>query len=437
MRGLLRSLTRRGKWFVAAGAVGALCGVLIPEPDLLRIGVLLMILPLLSALGAGRARYRLTCTRRAEPTRVQAGQPAWLTLQLSNATRLRTGLLLVEDTLPYQLGGPPRFVIDGLRGGGSRTLRYQVSTADRGKYTVGPLRVRVADSFGLVAINRSFASVAVLTVTPRIVPLPQPPPGGNWLGDSEQGRRNIGAGGEDDVAPRPYQVGDGLRRVHWRSTARHGELMVRREERHWRNTASLFLDTRRAAFGSGAVFEFAVTAAASVGTHLARQGVDGRLVTDAGAIPGQATFRETLLDTLAVVRPSRSAGLGAGVEALREAGGQIIAILGALTAEQARLIASARHGTVPALALLLGGFEGPAAGILTAAGWRVATAPGEDSLAGAWRELHRNAPGVPGSSGAAGVSGSSGASGASGTSGSSGSSGSSGADGQDRELVDG
>jgi uncharacterized protein (DUF58 family) len=389
MRGLLRALTGRGRCFVAVGLAGVTTGLLIPEPDLLRIGVLLMVLPLLSAFGAGRARYRLTCVRRAEPPRVQAGQPATLTLRLSNATRLRTGLLLAEDTLPSQLGSRPRFVLDGLRAGGTRTLRYQVRTTDRGKYTAGPLQVRVADSFGLVAITRSFTSVSTLTVTPRILPLPHPPLGGNWLGNSEQGRRSIASGGEDDVAPRRYQVGDGLRRVHWRSTARYGELMVRREEQQWRNTLSLFLDTRRPAFGSGALFELAVTAAASVGVHLAGKGVDARLVTEAGEIPRQTSFRDMLLDTLAVIRPSRVTGLGAGVGALSASGGQIIAILGSLTAEEARQLAGARRGTAPALALLLGGLAGPAAGILSATGWRVATAADEDSLVAAWRELHR------------------------------------------------
>ena len=82
-------------------------------------------------------------------------------------------------------------------------------------------------------------------------------------------------------------------------------------------------------------------------------------------------------------------GLGAAVEALSASGGQIIAVLGSLTAEEARQLAGARRGTPPALALLLGGFAGPAAGILSAAGWRVATAADEDSLGVAWRELHR------------------------------------------------
>jgi uncharacterized protein (DUF58 family) len=436
MRALFGALTTRGRSFVAAGFAAAACGLLIPEPDLLRIGVLLVLLPLLSAFAASRARYRLSCTRRADPARVQAGQPAELTVKLSNVSRLRTGLLLAEDTLPYSLGSRPRFVLDGLRAGGSRSLRYQVRSDSRGKYTVGPLQVRVADSFGLIAITRAFSSTSTLTVTPRIVPLARPPVGGNWLGDSEQGRRSIAATGEDDNATRPYQTGDGLHRVHWRSTARYGELMVRREEQHWRNTASLFLDTRRTAFPAAAGFELAVTAAASIGVQLSGEGMDARLVTDAGEVPRQGTFRDTLLDTLAVIRPSRSPGLGTGIEALTTAGGQIVAVLGVLTAEEARQLAAARRGTAPALALILAdGGAGAAgtrvagagvgtgastgagvgagagrgtgtsrmgtAGILSAAGWRVATMRDGASLAAAWEELHRH--GAAARTGAAGM----------------------------------
>src|SRR4029453_11801491 len=111
------------------------------------------------------------------------------------------------------------------------------------------------------------------------------------------GMRTISAIGEDDAAPRQYQDGDGLHRVHWKSTARYGELMVRREEHQWRNSASVFLDTRRAAHagrtrawvfpaprrgaqggpGPASTFEFAVSAAASIGAHLSGEGFRARL----------------------------------------------------------------------------------------------------------------------------------------------------------------
>jgi uncharacterized protein (DUF58 family) len=408
MRALLLTLTTRGRSFVAAGVAAVLCGLLIPEPDLVRIGALLVVVPLLSALGAGRARYRLSCARRVIPSRVPVGQSAEMTVRLTNVSRLRTGLLLAEDSLPYALGSKPRFVLDGIGGGGSREFRYQVRPDARGKYVIGPLRVRVADSFGLVEINRAFATTSTLTVTPKIIALARPSLTGNWLG-GDDGRRSIATSGDDDVAPRAYQIGDGLRRVHWRSTARYGELMVRREEQHWRNTATLFLDTRRLAYSTTASFELAVTAAASVGVHLAGEGFEAQLVTDAGLIPRHGLFQDALLDALAVVRPSRETGVHAGISALQVGGGQIIAVLGNLTAEQARELSATRRGTAPAMALVLapsatsGGASprrgaGTTAGdreqsaiaaILTAAGWRAALVTAETPLAAAWEQLHR------------------------------------------------
>jgi len=395
MRRLLGALTVRGRSFVAAGTAAVTCGLLVPEPDLLRIGALLMALPLLSALGAGRARYWLSCLRRVARSRLPAGQTAELTIRLANVSRLRTGLLLAEDTVPYALGSRPRFVFEGIGAGGSREFTYQIGADTRGKYTIGPLRVRVADSFGLVSITRAFTSTSTLTITPRIVPLSQLPLAGGWLGDSEQGRRSIAASGDDDVAPRAYHTGDSLQRVHWRSTARYGELMVRREEQYWRNTASLFLDTRRAGYSS-MMFELAVTATASIGVQLAGEGFDARFVTDLGEVSRQGSFRDTLLDTLAVLRPSRALGLDAGVRALGSAGGQLIAVLGELSPGQAHELAGARHGTAPGLALLLSEDERAAAvsaRALIAAGWRVAVVPDVARLPSAWQELHRSGAG--------------------------------------------
>src|SRR6202034_2844758 len=313
MHRLLGALTVRGRSFVTAGAAAVICGLLIPEPDLLRIGAVLMALPLLSAFGAGRARYRLSCVRRVTPSRLPAGQTAAVTIRLVNVSRLRTGLLLADDTVPYALGSRPRFVFEGIGGGGWREYTYELGADTRGKYTIGPLRVRVADSFGLVSITRAFTSTSTLTVTPAIVPLSRPPLAGSWLGDSDSGRRSIAASGDDDAAPRAYRTGDSLHRVHWRSTARYGELMVRREEQFWRNTASLFLDGRRTGYSS-AMFELAVSAAASIGVHLAGEGFDARFVTDVGEVPRQGSFRDTLLDTLAVLQPSRATRLDAGIQ---------------------------------------------------------------------------------------------------------------------------
>jgi len=404
MRAIFGSLTTRGRSFVAAGGAATVCGLAIPEPDLVRVGALLIILPLVSALTARRSRYRLACSRRLDPPRVPAGQLTVVTARLENVSRLRTAILLAEDVTPYSLGSRPRFVLDEIEPGGSRELSYQIRSDTRGKFTIGPLRVRVADAFGLVEISRSFSTTSTLVVTPKIYPLPRAAAPSSWLGEGDGGMRTISAIGEDDAAPRAYQNGDALRRVHWRSTARYGELMVRREEHQWRNSASVFLDTRRLAHvgtGSSATFEFAVSAAASIGAHLTGEGFRARLITEAGEIAPRGTFQDTLLDMLAVITPSREVSLASGAAALTHAGGQLIAVLGRLSAEDAKMLAASRRGNAPAMALMTAAWSWASdavpeetartAEILAAAGWHVAVVTASTPLAAAWQQLHRPA----------------------------------------------
>jgi uncharacterized protein (DUF58 family) len=406
MRGVFGSLTTRGRSFVAAGGAALVCGLAIPEPDLVRVGALLIALPFVAALMARRSRYRLSCGRRLDPPRVPAGQPTVVTARMDNVSRLRTGVLLAEDIVPYTLGSRPRFVLDEIEPGGHRELSYQIRSDTRGKFTIGPLRVRVADAFGLVEISRSFHATNTLVVTPKIFPLPRATAQSSWLGEGDGGMRTISATGEDDAAPRQYRDGDGLRRVHWRSTARYGELMVRREEHQWRNSASVFLDTRRVSHsgsGTSATFEFAVSAAASIGAHLAEEGFRTRLITEAGEIAPRGTFQDTLLDMLAVISPSREVGFRPGTAALTNAGGQLITVVGRLSAEDAAQLAASRRGNAPAMAVLLavsGWVTGEVledtartAEILSAAGWRVAVATASTPLATVWLQLHR--PGLP------------------------------------------
>jgi len=417
MRSWLAAFTTRGTSFLAAGLAAAIAGLFLGERDLVSVGILLVVLPLFSALAAGRARYRLSCSRSVSPPRVAAGQTAQVLLRLENVSRLPTGLLLAEDTVPYALGARPRYVLNGIERGGTRELSYPLRSDLRGKFGVGPLEIRIADAFGLVELGRSFSSRTTFVVTPKIVPLPRAVVGGSWLGDGDGRARTVAAAGEDDVVPRVYRDGDELRRVHWRSTARYGELMVRREEQQWRNRVMLLLDTRRSAHaGTGATssFEFAVSATASIGSHLAREGLDGQLVTDSGALNAPGVFEDVLLNSLAVIKPSRGRELEGGLAALRGSSGLLIVVAGRLTPAAARKLAASRRDGGPAIALLLAvstwsaagqaaaaangrtaNGQAPAApsetdqaaGILRAAGWRVACLDASTPLAVAWQRL--------------------------------------------------
>src|SRR5262252_1958739 len=330
MRSLFAGITTRGRAFLAAGiAVGAL-GLSLGQRELVSLGGVLVFLPLLSALAAGRARYRVRCQRQISPARVPAGQAAMVTIQLDNVTRLPTGLLLAEDTIPYSLGTRPRFVLDRIEAGGSRRITYRLQSDRRGKFAIGPLNVRVADAFGLVRLGRLVALPGTLVVTPAITPLPWTAFGGTWLKADGSRASTAAAAGEDDVVPRAYRDGDELRRVHWRSTARYGELMVRREEQRWQDRAVIILDSRRGAHagtGPSSSFEFAVSAAASIGVHLAKSGLDGHLLTDAGPMAGPAMFEDVLLDALSVITTSRNNDFARTTAALSTIEGGLLVLL--------------------------------------------------------------------------------------------------------------
>jgi uncharacterized protein (DUF58 family) len=402
VRKALGCLTVRGRWFMAIGAAALIGGLDIPEPDLVRVGALLVVSPMTGALTALRSRGRLSSARRLNPARVAVDEPTEVTTRVENATRLRARALVAEDPIPYPLGGGPRFALDAIEPEGQRELTYQIRSDTRGKFTIGPLRARVVDAFGLVQIPWAFGTSSTLVVTPRIFPLPRTAAASSWPGEGGGGAPANSANGEDYAAPRQYQDGDGRHQVHWKSTARYGELMVRREEHQLRNSASVFLDTRRfahAGSGPASTFEFAVSAAASIGTHLSDEGYRTRLITDAGEIAPHGTSNDALLDTLAVITQSRAAGLRAGISALDGARGQLIAVAGRLSDDDARALAAAKRGNAPAMALLLAVSGWTADGvpddaarsaeILSAAGWRVAVASDSTPLAAAWQQMHR------------------------------------------------
>ncbi len=252
MRSVLAWFTVRGASFLTAGIVGLLAALVLGSDAMISVGALLICLPLFSAVTARRARYQLRCARSIVPIRVSPGQPAKVAVRLENVSRISTGLLLAEETIPYSLGARPRYVINGIERSGAREVTYQLRSDVRGKFQIGPMRIRIADVFGLVELTANFASQNTLTVTPKVVPLTSESVNGSWSSDGDGRTRMTAAAGDDDVIPRAYRNGDELRRVHWRSTARYGELMVRREEQRWQDRAVLILDTRRTAHtGSG------------------------------------------------------------------------------------------------------------------------------------------------------------------------------------------
>ena len=410
MREALSALTLRGRAFLAAGVTAVACAIVLGQPMLTRVGILLTAVPLITAAVVGQGRYRLALVRTVSPDLVAAGQAARVQLALTNEGRTPTGVLLLEDQVPYVLGTRPRFVLEGIGHGWRRHVTYQVRSDVRGRFEIGPMTVRVSDPFGMVEYTRAFTSTSTLTVTPQVLPLSGIPIGGAWTGSGDNRPRAFATGSAEDVTVREYRRGDDLRRVHWRSSARMGELMVRREEQPWQSRATIFLDNRVSSHrghGSASTFEVAVIAAASIGLHLVHRGFLVRLVTASGEadatkwhVRDEETNRRTLLDSLAVLTLTDRAHLESGwlVESARS--GVVIGVLGNINVvDHSVLRRMAAHAT-SALAVALQADAwavGPdyrnvspvAAAELGALGWRAVNLRPADRLPAVWEQLGR------------------------------------------------
>jgi uncharacterized protein (DUF58 family) len=412
MREALRGLTPRGRSFFGAALVFAAAAVIFGEKDLLRVAILLGGLPLIAAAYVGRTRYKLSCSRALNPHRVQVGASSRVILRLQNLSRLPTGTMLLEDKLPYALGSRPRLVLERLGPHQASSVAYTVRADVRGRYQVGPLVVRLTDPFGLCELVRAFPSVDRLTVIPQVAPLPSVRLAGEYAGTGDSRARSVAVHGEDDAATREYRHGDDLRRVHWRSTARVGELMVRREEQPWESRATVILDTRTLAHrgeGPTASFEWAVSAVASIAVHLRAGGYKLRLVTDSGVdvAASEAGGDGVLLDHLADVGLSQHGDVARLVDRVRSRtdGGLIIGVFGLVTPAEAELLAALRTNSATCVGLLIDSTtwlnlptaardeaereHGVGALALLRHGWRVIGVPHGTNLAAVWPEVAR------------------------------------------------
>jgi uncharacterized protein (DUF58 family) len=136
--------------------------------------------------------------------------------------------------------------------------------------------------------------------------------------------------------------------------------MVRREEQPWESRATVVLDTRAYAHrgeGPTASFEWAVSAAASVATHLRQAGYKLRLVSDMSidVDATEASGDGPLLDHLADVKPAQHAEVSTLVDRVRHRsdGGLIIALLGMLSPAEADLLSGLRSSNATCIGFLI------------------------------------------------------------------------------------
>ena len=357
-------LTLRGKTFTVVGGILLVGGILMGQRDVLWFGLFLFLLPLIAVVVVARSRLRLTCERRISPPEAVVGERLSGELIVTKSGQLPTGLLQFEDDVPRGLGRPPRFTVHRFAGEWRREISYPMAGLMRGRFRTGPLTVRATDPFHLVKLDRRFSATSEVQITPRVVPLPmmRTASGGGSTGDTMP--QKAGVIGADDVLVREYHSGDDVRRIHWRTTARRGELFVRREEQAWDPTATVILDSRTSAHagrGRGSSFEWAVSAAASIALHFVDAGFRVDLFDAGGAMVSgermaQATVtRQQIVDAMTDVQLSPRAALTRTVEhaSITQRGQLMVCILGRMTPGDAEVILGAQRNRARCFAFVL------------------------------------------------------------------------------------
>ena len=305
-------LTGRGVTVFVAGLAMWVVARIVGSPGMEVVGVGLAALPFLAALLARRRRSRIATRRRLSDIRVAPGTRVTVTLDIENRSPSPTSFLLLEDQVPTSLGRPARLVVSGIPGRGTLQASYTVLPQVRGRYRIGPLAVDVTDAFALTRLQMEFDEHEDLLVTPEIEDLERSPDPSSGMSFGSSRARQLFRTGEEYYTMRQYQEGDDLRRLHWASVARTGQLMIRQDESTRRASGLVFLDNRAAAIGQihTPPFERAVSVAATLGVAAHAEGV--RLRVSTADVPPTPVTEDRFLDTLAAlghsVQPDRGPG---------------------------------------------------------------------------------------------------------------------------------
>ncbi|WP_433336923.1 DUF58 domain-containing protein [Spirillospora sp. CA-294931] len=309
-------------------------------------------------------RPRLEVRREIAPAKVERGEPAVAVLHVTNSGRGVRGLTA------HDAAGTAEITVEvpRLRPGGKRSVTYRLPTDRRGEIAVGPLRLVRSDPMRLASRVREYGAPETLLVRPRTVPLELLASGRAYHLDGPTSDRSP-AGTTTFHALREYVIGDEMRHIHWKSSARTGTLMVRQLVDASLPTTTVVLDARPGSWRDPDDFELAVDAAASVAVGAAAASFPVRVLTGGGPVAdtrGGPDDREVLLDRLTAVTAEDAPRATVDIVRRTPAGGSLVVIgqdvddLGRIAAVRSRfdrvVVLRVRPGTPattpPGLALL-------------------------------------------------------------------------------------
>jgi uncharacterized protein (DUF58 family) len=243
------------RWMGIAGIL-ALLGIVFRQPALVLVGIGIALVALALRVWWDFSLVATTYTRNFSSRRAFHGDEVTVSLETVNLKPLPVTRLEVAELVTENVAIPGR-TLDRTEVANRRMFRtlfslgfyervdyrYTFKTHQRGWYRFGPAVLTATDPFGLVRRKRRFEHLDGVLTYPRVVPVTRViVPARQPYGDFKPPQALL----EDPLriaGVRPYEPGDSPRRIHWRATARTGELQTRVSEPSATPIAAIFLDT--------------------------------------------------------------------------------------------------------------------------------------------------------------------------------------------------
>ena len=270
--------TGRGWQALFFGVLSLVVAYLVGTTQIYQLAYVLLALPLAAlALGFWLSRGLSYARKLPGGERATAGRETRVELLVSNASPAASPRVEVVDRLP----GARFFELPPVDGRGSGKISVPMSFAKRGVYELGPAEIKTKDPFGLLRFVRRFPEPTEVVVYPEVHGLPGFPLKGSGADAGVRGA--FSQRGDEFSGLREYRRGDERRHIHWKSVARTGELVVREFSANAPRRYAVVVDLQRTRLRvPEAEVEDAISAGASVLSHLAAEGLPSKLLLSGG-----------------------------------------------------------------------------------------------------------------------------------------------------------